>query len=71
VQEFEGRDVLHLRRHYTDKQGKLKPTPKGVTIPEEQIKPLRKALRKAVKELATEPKPVDQPIKPKKKWPPI
>lgn len=71
VQKFKGQDLLHLRVFYPDEQGNLKPSAHGVTIPHAQIGPLRKALREAKKELATEPKPVDQPIKPKKKWPPI
>jgi hypothetical protein len=44
-QEFNGHDLLHLRNFYLDKDGKLKPTAQGVTIPHDQIAPLRKALR--------------------------
>ena len=71
VQKFKGQDLVHLRVFYPDEQGNLKPSPQGVTIPHAQLGPLRKALRKAEKELTTEPKPVGQPIKRKKKRPPI
>ena len=54
AQEYKGQYVLHLRVYYPDEQGDLKPTRQGVTIPLAQLKPLRKALRKAEKELASD-----------------
>jgi len=45
LQEIKGRDVLLLRFFYLDAQGELKPCASGVTIPLDQIEPLRKALR--------------------------
>jgi hypothetical protein len=66
-QEFNGHDLLHLRIFYLDKHGNLKPTAQGVTIPHEQIRPLRKALRKAGEELNAKATPEAQPVKRKKK----
>jgi Transcriptional Coactivator p15 (PC4) len=66
-QEYNGHDLLHLRIFYFDKDGKLKPTAKGVTIPHDQIAPLRKALRKAKKELNTNATDEAQPVRAKKK----
>lgn len=66
-QEFNGHDLLHLRNFYLDKDGKLKPTAQGVTIPHEQIAPLRKALRKVEQELNTEATSEAQPVERKKK----
>jgi hypothetical protein len=54
VQEFNGEDLVHLRIFYLDEKGELKPTRHGLTIPYEQLKPLRKALRKAEEALAKE-----------------
>lgn len=70
AQEYKGKYFVHLRIFYLDKHGKLKPSQRGVTIPDEQLAQLRKALRKAKKELTADTKPVDQSIKRKKKWPP-
>src|SRR5690242_19293707 len=62
-QEYNGHDLLHLRIFYLDKNGKLKPAAKGVTIPHDQIAPLRKALRKARKELSNKSTDDPQPVK--------
>jgi hypothetical protein len=59
--------LLHLRTFYRDKDGNLKPTAQGVTIPRDQIAPLRKALRKAEEELNTKATDEAQPVKAKKK----
>jgi len=48
-QQFKGHDLPHLRNFYRDQHGNLKPTSKGVTIPDEQIAPLREGLRRAQK----------------------
>ena len=47
-QKFKGQDALHLRVFYTDVQGNLKPSWSGLTIPFDQIVPLRKALRQVI-----------------------
>jgi hypothetical protein len=46
LQKYNEQDVLHLRIFYLDAKGELKPTLRGVTIPFDQIGPLRKALKK-------------------------
>jgi hypothetical protein len=66
-QEYNGHELLHLRIFYRDQHGKLKPTAKGVTIPHDQIGPLRKALRKAKKGLNTDAADETQPVKAEKK----
>jgi hypothetical protein len=70
VEDFEGREVIHLRVWYRDKHGELKPTQRGLTIPPEQTAAIRNGLRKLEKELATDTKAVSHRIKRKKKWPP-
>ena len=55
-QKFKGKDRLHLRFFYLDKQGNLKPSRSGVTIPFDQIGPLRKALRKVNEKSGSESK---------------
>jgi hypothetical protein len=45
-QKYKGQHVLHLRVFYLNKKGELKPSPNGLTIPVDQIVPLRKALKK-------------------------
>lgn len=37
VSEFKSRKTLNVRIWYTDKEGELKPTPKGCNIPVEQV----------------------------------
>lgn len=64
-QKFNGHDLLHLRIFYLDKDGALKPTAKGVTIPHDEIAPLRKALRKA-KDCTSKPTPEAKPVEAKK-----
>lgn len=54
LQKFNGKDLLQLRVFYLDEKGELKPTRHGLTIPYQQLKPLRKALRKAEEALAKE-----------------
>ncbi len=68
-QEFNGHELLHLRTFYRDKDGNLKPTAQGVTIPHDQIAPLRKALRNAGKALVSDTRatPQAEPVKRKKK----
>ena len=47
--KFKGQDALHLRVFYPDLQGNLKPSWSGLTIPVDQIVPLRKALGQLIK----------------------
>ena len=54
IQKFGGKDLLHLRAHYLDGGGQFKPMKEGVTIPHDQILPLRKALRQAEATLAAD-----------------
>ena len=54
LQKFNGKYLLQLRVFYLDEEGELKPTRHGLTIPDEQLKLLRKALRKAEEALAKE-----------------
>ena len=51
IEEFNGSSLVHLRIWNVNDQGALYPTKRGVTIPQEQLGPLRKALRKASKKL--------------------
>jgi hypothetical protein len=67
LQEFNGKNLLHLRVFYFDDKGELKPTNSGLVIPYDQIPPLRKGLRKAADELDTNATPEVQPIKANKK----
>jgi hypothetical protein len=54
--KFKGQDALHLRVFYTDVQGNLKPSWSGLTIPLDQIEPLRKALRQVTDKSEPAPK---------------
>jgi Transcriptional Coactivator p15 (PC4) len=54
LEKFNGKYLLQLRVFHLDEKGELKPTRHGLTIPYEQLKPLRKALRKAEEALAKE-----------------
>lgn len=54
TQEFKGWTVVHLRTYSRGAKGKLYATERGVTIPHQVLKPLRRALRKVEKELARE-----------------
>ena len=65
-QEYQGTYLLHLRIYYRDHHGKLKPSPRRNDPT--QLAPLRKALRKVEKKLASDAKPEDK-TKKKKKWP--
>jgi hypothetical protein len=59
--EYNGSNYLHIREHYTDKAGELKPTKKGVAINVELGVELLAALTSAVGELQNAP-----PAKPAK-----
>jgi len=54
LQKYNGQDVLHLRVFYLDAKGELKPSPRGVTIPFDQIGPLREALKKVTERFKPE-----------------
>lgn len=53
IEEFNGRLFVHLRTWNVNDQGKLYPTKRGVTIPNEHLARLRKGLRKAERKLIT------------------
>jgi hypothetical protein len=59
--EYNGSNYLHIREHYTDKAGELKPTKKGVAINVDLGVELLQALTAAVGELQNAP-----PAKPAK-----
>ena len=40
LNEYKGTNYLHIREHYTDKEGELKPTRKGIAIDFEQAEAL-------------------------------
>jgi hypothetical protein len=63
MEKYEGRLLVHLRTYYVNDKGEAFPTVKGVTIPREQLSPLREALREAEKALTPA-----KPTKSKKKW---
>jgi hypothetical protein len=66
LQEFSGKYFLHLRVFYFDEEGELKPTKSGLVIPYEELKPLRRALRKAEEELAPRDSQEVQPVRRKR-----
>ncbi len=45
--EFKGRWFIDVRRHYTNKDGRFAPTPKGLMLPVRKIVNLAKAVTKA------------------------
>lgn len=50
IMEYPDREIVDLRRFYkTDKMEKFAPTPKGLTVPLEDLPALYKAVRKAYK----------------------
>lgn len=51
ISEFKGQQYLNIRTWYTDKEGNLKPTQKGVTVRPEHFKELMEALRQAEPEI--------------------
>ncbi len=51
ISEFKGQQYLNIRTWYTDKEGELKPTQKGVTIRPEQFADLKAALLQAEGEI--------------------
>jgi hypothetical protein len=68
--EYNGNNYLHIREHYTDKAGELKPTKKGVAINVDLSTELLAALAAAVGELqngAATPPPVPAKAKAKAK----
>jgi hypothetical protein len=68
IEEFDGREIVHLRVWALDKQGAPVPTKRGITIPPDQLARTRKGLRKVEKDLVGGPDTVSPSIK--RKWPP-
>jgi hypothetical protein len=47
ISEYKGKKLLNLRIWYTDKEGELKPTQKGVTVSPESYEELKEAILEA------------------------
>ncbi|MCB1141675.1 MAG: transcriptional coactivator p15/PC4 family protein [Leptospiraceae bacterium] len=47
ISEFKGKKNLNIRIWYTDKEGNLKPTQKGVTISPEDFEAFKEAINSA------------------------
>lgn len=47
ISEYKGKKLLNLRIWYTDKEGELKPTQKGVTVSPESYGELKEAILEA------------------------
>ena len=47
VREYRGQKFIDIRRWYRDVEGNLRPSTKGISCRPGDMKPLRKALRKA------------------------
>lgn len=62
---FKGRTYVDIRLYYTDADGQLKPTKKGVTVPPELWDQFRQGVRLAEEELQRRslwfPSPSDEP----------
>lgn len=67
IEEFDGREIVHLRVWALDTQGALVPTKRGITIPLDQLAQTRKGLRQVEKDIGGGPDTVSPPIK--RKWP--
>jgi hypothetical protein len=52
LREYKGRTLIDCRVHFTDKEGKLQPTHKGLTMLLGKLPELSKALAKAEKKAA-------------------
>ena len=48
LREYEGAVLLDTRRYYTDRQGKLAPTDKGVSVPIKRLPDLARGINKAL-----------------------
>ncbi|MBE7412474.1 MAG: transcriptional coactivator p15/PC4 family protein [Leptospiraceae bacterium] len=47
ISEYKGKSYLNLRVWYTDKEGELKPTQKGIAIPPELYEDVKTAIIEA------------------------
>jgi hypothetical protein len=47
---YKGKDYVDIRHFYLDNEDELKPTPKGIAIPEEKAVAVYKKLRRLLKE---------------------
>ncbi len=54
ISEYKGKKNLNIRIWYTDKEGNLKPTQKGVTISPEDYEEFKKAIEQASSFLSNE-----------------
>jgi len=55
LNEYKGTNYLHIREHYTDKEGELKPTRKGIAIDFEQAADLLACLTAVIGETKNAP----------------
>jgi hypothetical protein len=60
IEKFRGRLVVHLRIWCANDKGELYPTKRGITVPHEQLAPLRLGLRKVEEQLATDTRRVTE-----------
>lgn len=51
ISEFKGKKLFNIRIWYTDKEGQLRPTQKGVTIRPEQFGEIKNAILEAEPEI--------------------
>ena len=67
LNEYKGTEYLHIREHYTDKAGELKPTKKGIAIDFELAAELLACLTAVIGEAKNAPqaKPAKAPAKAK------
>jgi hypothetical protein len=67
LNEYKGTNYLHIREHYTDKEGELKPTKKGIAIDFELASELLACLTAVIGETKNAPqaKPAKAPAKAK------
>jgi len=64
LNEYKGTEYLHIREHYTDKAGELKPTKKGIAIDFALANELLEALQAVIADNAPA-KPAKAPAKAK------
>jgi len=51
LSEYQGKQVIDIRKHFTDKNGEIKPTRKGVTFTRTSLYPILKILANNIQEI--------------------
>ena len=69
LNEYKGTNYLHIREHYTDKEGELKPTRKGIAIDFEQAAALLACLTTVIGTAKNAPQAKASKAKPAAKAP--